>query len=117
MIDVRPGALVIISLQSPREKMWGVLVRLMTAGVILRGVDLEIFEEWALQEASGGDPMLGPTTVFLPMTRLERVEVDETVGPVPSYCSRFESSTRRRALDALGWDGALSGATFAGSGE
>lgn len=117
MIGVQPGTLVVLSLQSPREKMWGVLVSLLTAGVVLRGVDLEIFEEWTLQESSGSEPMLGPTTVFFPMARLERVEADECVGPVPSYSSRFESSTGRRALDALGWDEGLSGASPAGPEE
>ena len=104
MIDVEPGQLVVVSLHSPREKLWGVLVSMGPPGIVLRGIDLAIFEEWTLQESLGTDPMLGPTTIFFPMSRLDRIEADESVGPVPSYGSRFESACGRSAVDALGWN-------------
>ena len=77
---------VVVYLQAPKEKVWGLLVSTMAAGVVVRGIDLAAFDDWMRQEARGEDALLGASTVFYPMTRVERMEKDETVGPHPSYC-------------------------------
>jgi hypothetical protein len=46
--------------------------------------------------------MLGPSTVFYPMHRVERMEKDETVGPIVSYCERFHREVGRTVEEAMG---------------
>lgn len=102
---LNPGTAVILYLHTPKEKVWGFLVSTMTAGVVVRGMDLPAFEDWLRQEARGADPLLGPSTVFYPMTRVERMERDETIGPIPSYGERFYREVGRTVEMALGLAG------------
>ena len=102
---LNPGTAVILYLHSPKEKIWGFLVSTMAAGVVIRGLDLPAFEDWMRQEARGEEPLLGPSTIFYPMTRLERMEKDETIGPIPSYCERFRREVGRTVEDVLGLTG------------
>lgn len=99
---LNPGTAVVLYLHTPKEKIWGFLVSTMAAGVVIRGLDLPAFEDWMRQEARGEDPQLGPSTIFYPMTRVERMEKDETIGPIPSYCERFRREVGRTIEDALG---------------
>jgi hypothetical protein len=98
-----PGDLVVVSLHTPREKLWGVLLSIGAPGIVLRGVDLNAFEDWMRQEARGADRMIVPSTVFFPMTRLERVERDESLGSIPSLADRFVATVGRDAGRSLGW--------------
>lgn len=82
------GSPVIVNLHSPREKIWGVLQELNAAGVFLRGIALNTFEDW-LQMVVRGERNLGLTHVFLPMWRIERVELDESVDDIPSLAAQF----------------------------
>lgn len=68
----------------------------------MRAIDLTTFEDWLRQEARGEEQVLGLTTIFYPMSRVEKMERDETVGPVPSYCDRFEREVGRTVRQALG---------------
>jgi hypothetical protein len=68
----------------------------------VRGLDLRIFDEWMRQEARGGEQLLGVSTLFYPMSRLERLELDERVGPVPAYADRFREEVGRSAVEAVG---------------
>lgn len=81
--------IVLVMLQEPKEMLWGKLVKLDNAGVIVRGINTRNFEEWSRQLASGKDPELGPATVFYPSHRIERVSLDEQIGTVPSVKTRF----------------------------
>ncbi len=99
---LNPGTAVLLYLHSPKEKFWGFLVSVMAAGVVVRGMDLVAFEDWMRQEARGDEALLAPTTLFYPMTRLERMERDESLGPVPSYCERFLSTVGRSVEEAMG---------------
>jgi hypothetical protein len=82
------GSPVIVNLHSPREKMWGVLRDLNAAGVFLRGIDLNTFDDW-LRMVVRGERNLGLTHVFLPMWRVERVALDESVDDIPSLAAQF----------------------------
>lgn len=82
------GAPVIVNLHSPREKVWGVLRDLNTAGVFVRGIDLNTFEDW-VQMIVRGERNMGLTHVFLPMWRVERVALDESVDEIPSLAAQF----------------------------
>jgi hypothetical protein len=97
-----PGTAVVLYLHSPKEKIWGLLVSTMAAGVVIRGLDLPAFEDWMRQEARGEDDLLGPTTIFYPMSRVERMEKDETIGPIPSCGERFRRAVGRTVEEALG---------------
>jgi hypothetical protein len=84
------GSPVIVNLHSPREKIWGVLRELNSAGVFLRGIDLNTFDDW-LRMVVRGERNLGLTHVFLPMWRVERVALDESVDDIPSLAAQFYS--------------------------
>jgi hypothetical protein len=75
---------------------------LEASGVVVRGLDLQTFDDWMRQEARRADPDLGPCTLFYPMHRIERVERDETMGPVPGYADRFAREVGRTPQQALG---------------
>ena len=68
------GSLVLLTLHSPRQKCVGVLLHLAPAGIALRCVNLESLEELARQLRGGEGG--GASTVFFPMQRVERMELD-----------------------------------------
>jgi hypothetical protein len=86
---IRAGALVIVHLVNPTEKFWGILLELGLAGITLRGLNLSSFDDWMAQAARPGDQTLGLSTMFVPLFRVERIFLDESVGEVDSYRHRF----------------------------
>ncbi len=84
------GSPVIVNLHSPREKIWGVLRELNAAGVFVRGIDLNTFDDW-VRMVVRGERNLSLTHVFLPMWRVERVALDESVDDIPSLAAQFYS--------------------------
>jgi hypothetical protein len=84
------GSPVVVYLHSPREKLWGVLRELNPAGLFVRGIDLNAFDDW-LQMIVRGERNMGLTHVFLPMWRVERVALDESVDEIPSLAARFHA--------------------------
>jgi hypothetical protein len=89
-IGIKPGSAVIIYLHSPREKIWGMLYEINVAGVYVRGIDLDTFEDW-VQMIVRGERNIGPSRVFLPMWRVERIELDESIDDIPSLSDQFRS--------------------------
>ena len=83
-----PGAPVVIYLHSPREKVWGILTELTPAGAFVRGIDLNTFDDW-VQMIVRGERNMGLTHVFLPMWRVERLTLDETIDEIPSMADMF----------------------------
>ncbi len=75
---IEPGSPVIVNLHSPREKVWGVLRELNPAGVFVRGIDLNTFDDW-VQMIVRGERNMALTHVFLLMWRVERIALDESV--------------------------------------
>lgn len=96
------GTAVVIYLHSPREKLFGVLLSLQPAGIVLRGIDLAAFEDWLRQEARGEGPGLGLSTLFFPMNRVERMELDETLGGIESLSERFLAATGKTVTEMAG---------------
>jgi hypothetical protein len=96
-----PETPVLLYLHSPREKVFGVLVSLQPAGIVVRGIELAAFEDWLRQEARG-EKGLGLLTLFYPMNRVERLERDETVGGLEGIADRFLRETGRSVLEAAG---------------
>jgi hypothetical protein len=96
------GTPVIIFLREPKDKVWGLLISLGGAGVSVRGMDLRSFEEWLRQEARREDDAIGPSTVFYPMHRIERMERDESVGMILSFADRFLREVGRTVNEVMG---------------
>ncbi len=88
-----PGAVVLVTLSSPREKFWGVLLEVSAVGISLRGLDLNSFEDF-VHLVRAGEPA-SPAAVFFPMHRVERMEADEHSGDIPSLKERFQEKTGR----------------------
>lgn len=86
-----PGAFVIVTLSSPREKFWGVILDLSDQGLSMRGVDLAAFEDLVALIKAGDEFTSG--VVFFPMHRIERIELDLPEGGIHSLAERFKQKT------------------------
>jgi hypothetical protein len=84
-------SIVIASLNSPKEKMWGQILQLAPSGVTIRGVDLNSFDDFVRQIVQAEDTAMGLNTAFFPMHRVERIIVDEPSGEIPSLSQRFQA--------------------------
>jgi hypothetical protein len=93
---------VVLFLREPREKIWGLLLTLDAGGVVVRGLALAAFEDWLRQEARRDEPLIHPATLFYPMHRVERVERDESVGPIAGCADRFAAEVGRSVFEAIG---------------
>jgi hypothetical protein len=96
------GAPVLVYLHTPREKVFGVLLSLQPAGLVLRGIDITAFDDWMRQEARREGEGLGLVTLFFPMSRVERMERDESAGGFEGFADRFRRETGRSVLEAAG---------------
>ena len=94
------GTAVVIVLHTPREKCWGVLDEISQAGVFLRGLDLNAFDDW-VSAVVHGEPFVGFGDLFFPMWRVERIAKDESAGGVPSLCEQVEKRTGQNIAELL----------------
>jgi hypothetical protein len=103
VLKIRSGACVIVSLHEPKEKFWGALEEINAAGVFVRGIDLNSYEE-LLRLLARGEEGIYPASLFFPMRRVERVLLDERTGEMQSLIERFEERTGVLLADYLGVD-------------
>lgn len=96
-----PNSLVIVNLVNPKEKFFGVLRALSAAGVTMRAVNLDSFEDWVHQIARGEESEIEMITMFAPLFRVERIFLDEPAGTIQSYAQRFEQVVGRTVQDYL----------------
>lgn len=96
-----PGSFVVAYLRDPREKVWGLLLHLEAAGFWIRGIELNAFDDWMRERAAGLAGTLGPSTTFLPFLRVEKIVVDEPLGPAASLKERLEAAAGRPAEELL----------------
>lgn len=94
------GDPVIVVLHTPREKSWGILDEITPAGVFLRGLDLNSFDDW-LRALAHNEPFIGLSDLFFPMWRVERVARDEASGGIPSLYEQIEQRTGRKAEEIV----------------
>jgi hypothetical protein len=99
-LAIKRGDAVVIVLQSPREKCWGLLDDINQAGVFLRGLDLNAFDDW-LSATVHGEPFIGFGDLFFPMWRVERISRDEPAGGVPSLFEQAEKRTGKSISELL----------------
>lgn len=103
MIEGLPqNAVVIVNLVNPKEKFWGVLLSMSAAGLTLRCINLDSFEDWVRQIASREETSIDLVTMFFPLFRLERLFLDEPVGAIPSYSEHFAEVVGMTAEKYLG---------------
>ena len=102
---LKSGTPILIVLQSPREKCWGVLDEITGAGVFLRGLDLNAFDEW-VRATVHDEPFVGLASLFFPMWRVERISRDEPAGGVPSLAQQAEQRIGRALEDLMREDDA-----------
>lgn len=97
---IQSGEPVILVLHAPREKCWGILDEITPAGVFLRGLDLNAFDDW-LGAVAHDEPFFGLTNLFFPMWRVEQISGDETSGGIPSLYEQVERRTGRTVQELL----------------
>ena len=88
------GRAIIVVLHSPREKSWGILDEIGSAGVFMRGIDLNSFDDW-LHAVVHDEPFIGFGDLFFPMWRVERISLDESTREIPSLRQQVERRTGR----------------------
>ena len=94
------GTPILIVLQNPREKCWGLLDDITTAGVFLRGLDLNAFDEW-IRAIVHDEVTVGLGSLFYPMWRVEKIEKDESIAGIPSLAIQVEQRTGRKLEDLV----------------
>ena len=96
-----PHSIVVVSLHTPKEKVWGELLAIHPAGITMRGVDLNSFDHFIRQINEPDGERTGLPTVFFPMNRLERIALDEPSGAIPSMAELFSRKVGRSLADYL----------------
>jgi methylmalonyl-CoA epimerase len=99
--EIAAGSVVLLYLREPQEKLWGVLRRLDASGVVIEGIDLASFDDWISQIEKDEDSVVGPSILFLPMGRIEKVMLDRPSGDIPSLAESFERRTGKKVAEVL----------------
>ncbi|MDH3494972.1 MAG: hypothetical protein OEM82_15575 [Acidobacteriota bacterium] len=95
---IENGNAIVVVMQNPREKVFGILEELSPAGVFIRGIDLGYFDEW-IKAINSGEPILPMQDTFYPMWRVERLSLDVGSESFPSMSELFEQKTGRTLGD------------------
>lgn len=109
------GAIVLVTLNTPREKFWGAILDISPSGIAMRGIDLNSFEDFARLINAGENAT--PASVFFPMHRVERIELDARNGDIPSLSERFENRTGQAFTSLSGFATSMVGSATATSGK
>lgn len=96
-----PHSIVVVSLHTPKEKVWGELLTINPSGITLRGIDLNSFDHFIRQVNEPDGERMGFPTVFFPMHRVERVSLDEPSGSIPSMDEVFARKLGRPLKEYL----------------
>jgi hypothetical protein len=96
-----PHSIVVVSLHTPKEKVWGELLAIHPAGITMRGIDLNSFDHFIRQINEPEGERIGLPTVFFPMNRVERIALDEPSGSIPSMAELFSRKIGRSLADYL----------------
>jgi hypothetical protein len=91
------GDLVVVVLQSPRERIWGCVLGLDASGIAVRGLDLTPWEEVLTLVRTGEADQVALGTRFLPMHRVEAMYLDEPSSGAPSLAETFLDRTGQDA--------------------
>jgi hypothetical protein len=94
-------SIVIVSLHTPKEKIWGELLAINPSGITVRGIDLNSFDHFIRQLNEPDGERMALPTIFFPMNRLERISLDEPSGSIPSMNELFARKIGRSLTDYL----------------
>lgn len=94
-------SIVVVSLHDPKEKIWGQLLAMNQAGITVRGIDVNSFDDFLQQVRSPEEAQVSLATIFYPMHRVERIALDEAKGAIPSLAQTFERQVGKRLRDYL----------------
>ena len=95
------GQIVVLVLREPRERVWGQLLGLEPAGLAIRGLELQVWEETLAMVKRGEGDQVSLGTRFYPMQRVETLYLDEATSGVPSLAEDFLRRTGVGAEDFL----------------
>jgi hypothetical protein len=98
---MNPNSIVIVSLHTPKEKIWGILLHINTSGVTMRGIDINSFDHFVNEINQRDAQRVGLPTIFFPMNRVERISLDEASGSIPGMAEIFERKIGRNLFDYL----------------
>ena len=94
-------SIVVVSLHSPKEKVWGQLLVINPSGITMRGIDLNSFDHFIRQLNEPDGERIGLPTIFFPMQRIERISLDEPSGSIPSMDELFTRKLGRSLKEYL----------------
>jgi hypothetical protein len=98
---MEPHSIIILSLHSPKERLWGELLAIHPAGVTVRAIDLNSFDDFIRRILDPEGDRVGLPTLFFPMNRVERIALDEPSGSIPSMAELFERKVGLSLADYL----------------
>jgi hypothetical protein len=96
-----PNSIVVVSLHTPKEKIWGILRAINPSGITMRGIDINSFDHFISEINQLDAERIGLPTIFFPMARVERISLDEPSGSIPSMAEIFRRKTGRSLFDYL----------------
>jgi rhomboid protease GluP len=99
--SMEPFSIIIVSLHTPKEKLWGQLLSINPSGITMRGIDLNSFDHFVSQINSPDSERTGLATLFFPMNRVERIALDESSGAIPSLSEMFARKVGRPISEYL----------------
>ena len=88
---LKAGDFVHVQLIDPSERLWGRLDELNPAGVTMRCIDVSQLEVFKFQFKT--ERKVYPQTVFFPMRRVQKVDLDESMDHVPSVIQSIKDIT------------------------
>src|SRR5678816_2934938 len=97
---MKTNSIVVVNLQSPKERFFGRLIEISTSGVTVRGIDLNSFYDWINHVNSHEESGVQPTTIFFPLHRVEKIILDEGIGACLLYTS--DAADERSSVDLGG---------------
>jgi hypothetical protein len=103
-LPFKKGQIVVLVLREPRERVWGRLLGLEPAGLAVRGLSLQVWEETLAMVKRGEGDQVSLGTRFYPMHRVESLYLDEATSGVPSLAEDF---LRRTGCGAEGFFGPM----------
>jgi hypothetical protein len=98
---MEPHSIVVVSLHTPKEKVWGELLTINPSGITMRGIDLNSFDHFVRQINEPDGERMGLPTIFFPMNRVERVSLDEPSDSIPSMAEVFARKVGRSLIEYL----------------
>ncbi|MBL0210001.1 MAG: hypothetical protein IPQ13_03660 [Holophagaceae bacterium] len=95
------GQLVVVVVTAPRQKLWGRILGLETAGIAVRGIDIAPWEDVLALVNRGHADQVALDTRFFPMHRIEQMYLDEASSGVPSLGEVFRERTGLDPMEFL----------------